>query len=199
MTTTTHRQLLDILTEGRTLPDGYDSWAMRTVHPDFSSSRGYRWPYPGQVAAAPGPILDHRGSCPQRGTVGDGICVATTPAGMASGGIPANAVLLTAYRTADVVGDSEPGKLRLTQCLVVALVWLRRLNLTGADLTRANLAGADLTGANLAGANLTGANLTRANLTGADLTGADLTRAYLTRANLAGANLTGAVGIEVPA
>ena len=41
--TTTYRPLLDILTEGRTLPDGCDIWGMRSVHPDFTSSRGFRW------------------------------------------------------------------------------------------------------------------------------------------------------------
>jgi hypothetical protein len=162
VTAAEYRPLLDILTEGRTLPDGYDAWGMRTVWPDFTSSNGYRWPFPGGVAEAPGPILDHRGSCPQQ--PGDGICVATTAAGMASGGIPADAVLLTAHRTADVVGDSGHGKLRLQAAMVVDVVWLRTVNLTRADLT-----GADLTGADLGGAYLGGANLTRADLTGADL------------------------------
>lgn len=39
----TYRPLLDILTGGRTLPDGYDEWGMRTVHVDFTSSNGFRW------------------------------------------------------------------------------------------------------------------------------------------------------------
>jgi hypothetical protein len=134
---TDHRPLLGILTKGRTLPDGYDAWGMRTVWPDFTSSNGYRWPFPGGVATAPGPILDHRGSCPR--AVGDGLCVATTARGMASGRIPANAVLITAHRSADVVGNSDPGKLRLSQVLVVDLVWLTRADLAGANLTRANL------------------------------------------------------------
>ena len=118
MTTATtqpaRRPLLDILVEhiGADLPDGCDTWGMRAVHPDLRSSRGFRWPYPGHVAEAPGPILGHRGSCPI--AVGDGLCTATTPSGMRSGGIPALTVLLTAHASADVVGDDEPGKLRLT-------------------------------------------------------------------------------------
>ena len=186
----THRPLLEILTDGRQLPDGYDAWGVRSVHPDFTSSHGYRWPYPGGVAAAPGPILDHRRSCPRR--AGDGICVATTAAGMASGGIPANAVLLTAHKTGDVIGDSEAGKLRLASALVVDLVWLRRLALSDADLTDANLSRANLTDANLTDANLTDAYLSDADLSDADLGGANLSRADLGGANLSRANLTDA-------
>jgi len=48
-------------------------------------------------------------------------------------------------------------------------LWLRRVNLSGADLSGANLTNADLSGANLSGANLSDANLSGANLTGADL------------------------------
>ena len=154
---TTRRPLLDILTDGRTLPDGYDAWAFRSVWPDFTSSHGYRWPFPGSVATAAGPILDHRGSCPRER--GDGICVATTALDMASGSIPANAVLLTAHRTADVVGDDEPGKLRVREALVVDVLWLRSFNLSGAYLSGANLSRADLYGANLSRADLSGADL----------------------------------------
>ena len=183
-TMTTYRPLLNILTQGRTLPAGYDAWSMRSVHPDFTSSHGYRWPFPGGVATAPGPFLDHRGSCPQ--AVGDGICVARTAEGMASGGISAGCVLLTAHRSGDVLGESDFGKLRVTSALVVdvvSLAYVTRVNLTGADLT-----GADLTGADLAGVNLTGANLARADLTGANLTDA----------NLFGAYLAGSVNVTLP-
>ena len=59
------RPLLDILTEGRTLPEGTDQWSMRSVRLDPISSRGFRWPYPGQWAEAPGPIVEaNAGSCP---------------------------------------------------------------------------------------------------------------------------------------
>ena len=190
----TYRPLLDIIREAAgnpALPEGCDTWAMRSVWPDFTSSRGFRWPYPGGVATAPGPLLDHRGSCPT--APGDGICVATDARGMASGGIPASTVLLTAHRDADVIGDDEPGKLRVKAAVVVELVWIKRAdlrgaNLRGADLWGANLRGADLRGANLA--DLQGANL--ADLRGADLRGADLWGANLWGANLGGADLRGA-------
>ena len=159
----TYRPLLDIIREAAgnpDLPDGCDTWSMRSVWPDFRSSRDYRWPWPGQVATAPGPLLDHRGSCPK--AVGDGICVALDAKGMASGSIPASTILLTAHRAEDVIGDDEPGKLRVSAATVVALVWIRR-----ADLRRADLRGADLEGADLRGADLEGADLRGANLEGA--------------------------------
>ena len=207
------RPLLDILTEHRTLPDGYDAWGMRAVHPDFRSSYGFRWPFPGQVAQAAGPFArDNTGPCPA--SVGDGVCTAQTAAGMASGGIPAVTVLLTAHKLADVLGFDND-KVRASQVLVVDVVDLPRLcresmteaNLEGADLYRANLEWADLYGANLEGADLRranlegadlrradlrGADLRRANLEGADLYRADLRVANLYRADLRGANLTGA-------
>ena len=206
----THRPLLDILLAAAgnpEMPEGCDTWAFRSVWPDFTSSRGFRWPLPGNWAEATGTILDHRGSCPR--AVGDGICVATTAAGMASGGIPASTILLTAHAAADVVGDDEPGKLRVRRARVVDVLWIKRANLGGADLRGANLGdanlrdanlqhanlgdaylrGADLRGANLRGAYLGGANLQHANLGGADLRGANLRGANLGDANLWDANL----------
>ncbi len=212
------RPLLDILTEHRTLPDGYDAWGMRAVHPDFRSSYGFRWPFPGQVAQAAGPFArDNTGPCPA--SVGDGVCTAQTAAGMASGGIPAVTVLLTAHKLADVLGFDND-KVRASQVLVVDVVDLPRLcresmteadlcgadlyranlewadlyraNLYRADLYRANLEGADLRRADLYRADLCGADLCGADLRGADLTGADLREADLYRADLTGANLTGA-------
>jgi len=191
------RPLLDILTERRTLPDGYDAWGMRAVHPDFRSSYGFRWPFPGQVAQAAGPFArDNTGPCPA--SVGDGVCTAQTAAGMASGGIPAVTVLITAHKLADVLGFDND-KVRASQVLVVDVVDLPRLcresmteaNLRG-DLYRADLYGANLEGANLRGADLRGANLRGANLCGADLRGADLGGANLRGADLCGANLCGA-------
>jgi len=162
--------LLDKITEGRKLPRGYDAWAIKTVRPDLRTKHGYRWPYPGRIARAEGPFLDHRGSCPQ--SPGDGICIATTWAGMASAGVAAITLLLVAYKTTDVIGDSETDKMRVKAAKVVELI-------DGADLLRASGHGADLYGANLHGANLHGADLHGADLSGADLHGADLSGANL--------------------
>ena len=184
--------LTDVICKDRTLPDGYDAWAIRSVRNDFTSKNGYRYPFPGKVAKAPGPILDHQGSCPRE--VGDGLCAATTWAGMASGGLPAKVLLLVAYKNKDLLGNSEPGKIRLRKFLIVELIDGESLarNGRGANLRGANLYGADLRGAYLFGANLRGANLYGADLRGANLYGADLSRANLSRANLYGANLYGA-------
>ena len=188
------RPLLDILTEGLTLPDGCDAWGMRAVRPDFRSSRGFRWPWPGGVALAPGPIQpDNRGACPA--AEGDGLCTALTAEGMASGGIPAITVLITAHASADVLG-ADAGKARLRSCCVVEVLDLPALSRAGAlhdaDLWCANLGGANLRGANLGGADLLGANLGGANLRDADLRDANLSGANLSGANLRGANLRGA-------
>ena len=155
----------------------------RAVHPDLRSRDGYRYPFPGQWADAGGPILGHTDACPR--AAGDGLCVAKTWRGAASGGIPATTVLLVGYDQADVYGE-DADKVRVGAMLVLDVIDVAVLARQG------RLAGADLTGAYLTGANLTRAYLTGAYLTGAYLTGANLTMAYLTRANLTRANLDGA-------
>ena len=138
--TTTYRPLLDILTEGRTLPEGCDTWGMRSVRPDFTSSRGFRWPFPGGVAEAPGPVIHtNRGACPQ--SEGDGICTAITAYGMASGGIPAITVLITAHAAADVLGADEI-KVRVRRATVVEVVDLPGMA-RDEKLVGANFGGAD--------------------------------------------------------
>jgi len=153
------------------------------------------WPGRGWVRAPEG---TPGGPCPHH--VGDGVCVATTAAGAASGGHSlAGGVLIVGWRNDDVLG-LEPGKVRVRAAYVLGTLTLRdwltdasvQSDLSEADLTGADLSEASLTGADLTRADLTGANLTRASLTGADLTGADLTGADLTGADLRGANLTGA-------
>jgi hypothetical protein len=186
------KNLLDILTEDRELPDGCDRWAIRTVHPDLTSQHGYRYPYPGAWAEAPGPILDHRGECPV--SIGDGICAARTWAAMESGGVPARALLLVAYSTSDVLGGSAD-KMRLRRMFVADLIDGERLvrdHGRGAYLRRAYLIGADLGGADLSGAYLSGAYLSGSYLSDSNLSGADLHGAYLSGSNLRGAYLRGA-------
>lgn len=165
---TTGVNLLSLLTADRDLPPGYDAWAVKSVRPDLTTRKGFRYPWPGRVAKAPGPIdKDNTSTSPF--SEGDGICAALTWLGMASGGIPAITLLLVAYRNADVLGDSVD-KLRLTRMKIVDVVdgvRLVREHGAGANLTRANLYGANLTRADLNGASLKGADLTRANLYGA--------------------------------
>ncbi|TDT31133.1 pentapeptide repeat-containing protein [Naumannella halotolerans] len=196
-----YSNLLDVITKDRELPDGWDTWGIKSTRPDLTTRNGFQWPFPGGVAEAPN-MLDHNGSCPRE--EGDGLCVATTWAGMASGGFPARTLLLVAYNMADARGD-QVGKCRVPRVAVVDLVdgerlvrdhgansYLRGANLSGANLRGADLSEADLRGADLSGADLSGADLSEADLRGAYLSGADLSDANLSRANLSRANLSGA-------
>ena len=131
--------------------------AWRVVRPDFTSKNDYRWPYPGNWAY-PNPTdreMTNGNACPQFD--GDGLCLAKTWAGAASGGIPAIVALLCHYNPADVLGEDND-KIRVRKALVVDVHDPQRLIrdgwCTGADLSGANLSGADLSGANLSRANL---------------------------------------------
>jgi hypothetical protein len=177
---------LDVITAGRSLPDGYDSWGVKSVGFDGRTKHGFEWPEPGNATAVY-PLDDQDSSCPAR--EGDGLCVATSWRGMASGGYRAFCLLLVAYRSHEARAD-QPGKLRVPQVFVVARLDGERL--VRADLQGANLWGADLRGAKLRGAKLRGAKLWDADLRGADLRGADLRDADLWGADLRGANLQGA-------
>ena len=175
--------------------------AWRSVRPDFRSSHGYRWPFPGNTAVPPlpdGAEFTRGGPCPQ--FVGDGLCLAKTWRGAASGGIPAVTCLLVEFGEDAVLGEDDD-KVRVTRCRVVdvfdapALIrdgWCAGADLNGADLYGADLNGANLYRADLNRADLNGATLNGANLNGADLYGATLNGANLYRADLYGADLNGA-------
>ena len=147
--------------------------AWRAVHPDLRSSRGFRWPWPGNEAVAPLPAgreFTVGDPCPQ--FKGDGLCLAKTWRGAASGSIPAITCLLVEYDEADVLGEDDD-KVRVSRCRVVdvfdAPALVRAGWCAGADLYGANLYGANLRYADLRGANLRGANLVVADLRGANL------------------------------
>ena len=173
-----YRDLLTLIVEREkaVLPEGYDSWGIKSVSLDRRTYGDYKWPVEGNVAACDPERIsaDNTGACPDQW--GDGLCVATTWAGMGSGGISARLILLVAYRSGDVLGrDDRVGKLRTTEVAVVAQVDGERLlreeghyaNLRYAYLCDANLHDANLSGANLRDANLRGANLSDANLSDA--------------------------------
>ena len=141
---TTYRNPLDILSAGHTLPEGYDSWGIKSIGFDGRTKHGFEWPEPGRETERYELDPDNGGSCPSR--EGDGLCVATTYRGMASGGHRAFCVLLVAYRSAEAKGD-EAGKLRVPQVYVVA-------RFDGEQQARTNYRGADLRGAYLRGAYL---------------------------------------------
>ena len=175
--------------------------AWRSVHPDLRSSHGFRWPFPGHEAVAPlpdGAEFTRGGPCPT--FIGDGLCLAKTWRGAASGSIPAITCLLVEFGEGDVLGEDDD-KLRVSRCRVLdvfdapALIrdgWCAGADLGGADLRGAYLRDADLGGAYLEGADLRGADLGDADLEGADLWGAYLGDAYLGDADLGGAYLRGA-------
>ena len=178
---TEYRDLIPVIVDRAhaTLPAGCDRWGIKSTRPDLTTRGGYQWPYPGGLAECdPNQIIrDNRDPCPA--TRGDGLCVALTWRGMASGGFPARTMLLVAWASADELSDPDAHKVRVSRVHVVALVDGERLlreagsraNLSHADLSGANLSDADLAGANLSHADLYGANLSDANLYGADLTG----------------------------
>ena len=149
----TYRDPVAILAEGHTLPDGYDSWGVKSIDFDGTTKYGFVWPEPGKETERY-ELLGHGSSCPRQ--KGDGLCVATTWEGMASGGFRAFCILLVAYRAAEAKGN-ETGKLRVPQVAVVA-----RFN--GERKARESFSGANLYGADLCGANLRLADLCGANL-----------------------------------
>ena len=185
--------------EKAVLPPTFTDWGVKSVRPGLKTYLDFQWPAPGQVVKCEEGSIDrdNTSNCPNR--IGDGLCVGTTWAGMASGGIPAITLLLVAYRRADVLGE-HPGRLRTSEVAVVAIVDGARLlreegaraDLREANLREADLRGANLYGADLHGANLYGADLREANLYGADLREADLREANLREADLREANLYGA-------
>ncbi len=173
-------------------------WGFKFVGPDLCT-HGHGAPYRyrlGVWSEAPGPILDHKGACPN--AVGDGLCVAlNVPAAQSGGQRTTNSVMLiVGFLPEDVLG-SDGSKVRVRRMWVepdpVDPVKLTLWAIaSGADLGGAYLRGAYLRGADLGGANLGGADLGGADLGGADLGGAYLGGAYLGGAYLGGAELGGA-------
>lgn len=196
----TYRDITQIIVEqeNAVLPEGYDSWAIKAVHPDLVSSRGFKWPFPGGET----PYLkldDHDNSCPSR--KGDGLCVATTIGASSSGGHLFSTVLLVAYRSSEARGAISD-KLRVPQAAVVALVDGARLlrddasyldmryaRLTDMNLTRIVATWSDFSSAYMQNADLTGSDFAHSNLSHAYMTGASLANSYLSHANLLGAHL----------
>jgi hypothetical protein len=183
---------------GEPLPEGYDSWAVKSTRPDLVTRHGFRWPAAGEVKCDQDRVATSNiDPCPWR--PGDGLCLASNWRGMASGGFVARTLLLVAYRWVDVLGRDQD-KIRVRRAVVVRAVdgeALVREHAAGADLTGANLDGMQLGSANLVGTNLTGAMMSRtdlrgANLKGADLTGATMIGADLSRAFLDDCRMTGA-------
>lgn len=179
------RALWEVLTAGRTLPDGCQSWALVDGGPLGRPATGAALPATAvTVAMRPAdPLAEH----PLPSTC----LLVAEPSGDPDGGEGA------ASRSGDliVVGVVEWAALDLTGVDLRGLV-LEEVDLRGATLVRADLRGADVFGADMRGADLREADLRQAALTGVDLSEADLSLADLRRATLGGdlsaAQLTGA-------
>lgn len=180
------RTMLEMIIEGREVPDGYDRLAFKTVRPDLTTRGGYKWPPPGGIAEAESPDTADAGVCAA------GLHAALTSRGVQGVAYGYSTALVVAIAGHDVIASNRH-QLRCRRMLVVDIVDLRRVILTrgrGTDLSRLRLSGIDLAGASLHGAGLHYAELDRACLANADLTGADLREARLSNANMAGASLT---------
>jgi hypothetical protein len=170
--------------------------AWRAVHPDLRSSNGFRWPFPGKKAVAPlpeGRYFTRGNPCPE--FVGDGLCLAKTWAGAASGGIPAITCLEVTYKPEHVLGE-DADKVRVSECRVVELFdaaglirdgWMAGSDLSGSDLRGSDLSYSDLRYSNLRGSNLSGSDLRSSDLRGSDLSYSDLRGSDLRYFDLRGA------------
>ncbi len=140
---------------GAKIPEGLE-FGLRSVQTSLYSSHGFRWPFPGRWAKAAGPFTTSSDPCPS--APGDGLCVGLSWVGMASGGLPANTILLVGYKPADVLAQSAD-KLRAKRVFVVDLFAPAELLAERSAAEWVNLRGADLRGADLRGAALYGADL----------------------------------------
>ena len=127
------------------------SCLLRSINGDFTSSRGYRWPFPGGEAVADGVVKSHTGPCPS--APGDGLCLGKTWQGIRSGGVPASTLLLCSYSEAAVLGE-DAEKVRVSRARVLDVFTFAALVAEATDDEKADLYGADLCGANLRGAYL---------------------------------------------
>ena len=166
------KDLLEVLASRHTLPEGCDTWAIKSVRPDLTTRDGsFQWPFPGGVVEASAVVPENRSPVPSR--EGDGVCAGKTWRGMATAGIPAVTLLLVAYNAAEHLLGADEDKVRLRCAHVVALI-------DGAALLGTDGAGADLRGADLRGADLRGADLGGADLGGA-LRGSDAPAGWVIR------------------
>jgi hypothetical protein len=156
-------------------PEWVDSYGIKCVHADRTSSRGFRWTDGLVLAPEPLEPITYGDPCPQHPT--DGVCVAKDWYGARSGGHDARVTLIVGWASTDVYGE-DWSKVRVGRAWV-ADCWDIPLMARSGYLVGAYLRGADLRGAVLRGANLVGANLRRADLRGAVLVGAVLRGAVL--------------------
>ena len=150
------KDLLEVLASRHTLPEGCDTWAIKSVRPDLTTRGGsFQWPFPGGVVEASEVVSENTSPIPR--AKGDGVCAGKTWRGMATARIPAITLLLVAYNTTKHLLGADEDKVRLRCAHVVALI--DGTALLGTDGAGAYLGGAYLRGADLGGADLGGADL----------------------------------------
>lgn len=176
------------------LPEGFDSWALKSTRPDLTTFGHYQWPQPGGIAECdPAKIVvGSDGPCPSE--YGDGLCVGLNWDAMASGGFPARTLLLVAYATKDILGQGD-GKVRVSKAAVVAIVDGERLlneHSKTQDLSGASLEGMKFNFSRMCGITLTSANISRASFRMACLEDANLKWAEANRADFSHAFMRGA-------
>lgn len=176
------------------LPEGFDSWALKSTRADLTTFDLYQWPQPGGIAECdPAEIVvGSDGPCPS--AYGDGLCVGLNWDAMASGGFPARTLLLVAYATKDILGQGD-GKVRVSKAAVVAIVDGERLlneHSKTQDLSGASLTGMTFNFSRMCGITLTSANISRASFRMACLEDANLKWAIANRADFSHACMRGA-------
>ena len=176
------------------LPEGFDSWALKSTRPDLTTFDLYQWPQPGGIAECDPEkiVVDSNGPCPS--AYGDGLCVGLNWDAMASGGFPARTLLLVAYATKDILGQGG-GKVRVSKAAVVAIVDGERLLAEHSkmqDLSGALLEGMKFNFSRMSGITLTSATLHRASFREAWLDDANLQWAIAIRADFSYACVRGA-------
>ena len=176
------------------LPEGFDSWALKSTRADLTTFDLYQWPQPGGIAECdPAEIVvGSDGPCPSE--YGDGLCVGLNWDAMASGGFPARTLLLVAYATKDILGQGD-GKVRVSKAAVVAIVDGERLlneHSKTQDLSGASLEGMKFNFSRMCGITLTSANISRASFRMACLEDANLKWAEANRADFSHAFMRGA-------
>jgi hypothetical protein len=119
------------------IPEGL-LWGWKSVHADLRTRDNFQWPLPGEWVRSDHAVDPaNSGACPKR--PGDGVCIAHTFAGAASGGIRLGTALIVGYHVQDVLG-ADNDKVRVRCAWVWALDDVIRLIID----SRAYLAGANL-------------------------------------------------------
>src|SRR5882672_12526207 len=99
--------------------------AWKIVRPDGRTYQDFQWPFKGRVVADPQQQPFTTGDCPA--FPGDGLCLAKTWRGAASGGYTAITGLAIEYDMKHLLGGMSSDKYRVSQCNVLGVFDVQRL------------------------------------------------------------------------